>query len=85
VSDATALGHTRLAIIDLTAAGNVMVPWAAAAHWSSTAKSTIGGELQEQGERFQSTSVPGSSCMATVAAGTGAVAKLGACLPLRLG
>ena len=61
VSDATALGHTRLAIIDLTAAGNqpmVSADGRCALVFNGEIYNyrELRHELQQQGERFQSTS-----------------------------
>jgi asparagine synthase (glutamine-hydrolysing) len=61
VSDATALGHTRLAIIDLTAAGNqpmVSTDGRCALVFNGEIYNyrELRHELQQEGERFQSTS-----------------------------
>ena len=81
VSGATALGHTRLAIIDLTAAGNqpmVSADGRCALVFNGEIYNyrELRHELQQQGERFQSTSDTEVILQGYRRWGTGVVAKL---------
>ena len=80
-SDATALGHTRLAIIDLTAAGNqpmVSADGRCALVFNGEIYNyrELRHELRQQGERFQSTSDTEVILQGYRRWGTGVVAKL---------